>query len=570
MDNTIDQFMWGFQPHFRGRVEIRIRDVLSQIGLPVDVRVILVGFALDGSLRHQLCIEPEVGPLLVNHLDSVPSRTEELLKANPESKIRFSDPRSEILRRERLFRESRAEALVEAIESAGVFEGLTFFASASAPIEQYEVHTCVGVPKAALNALPALDDSVFERVYVGRSLQHEVISECLNRADRALYLPDPGTDLLSAIGTADDIIKAAAMRLTDGTVHRATLGFSDFFSWVNTFASLSYERAGASGHLVITPLEKVADQLLIRFQQPVPLRQARRMRKLLQLSDASTSVFADHQSAYGLGTDITVPDSVEITVTGHAEWELRVGGSALLRVAYGQATLPYALLDIDEFKDTAERILGPVKVNRLWSIIQKSQASGHGSALVVSSDPEGEAIRLGAEAVQIVPAFLEPNEIARLARVDGAVLLDPDGRCHAFGIILDGVASGEGDPARGSRFNSAVRYLSTDETSIVIVVSDDGTVDLIPRLRPQVRKELVEEAVHTFRTCCEAEYVDGVEFSRTYELVKRFAFYLDDEQCRIVNELYEMEMNRRFEAGGLRLIQTPLQPHPDMKESYFL
>ena len=80
----------------------------------------------------------------------------------------------------------------------------------------------------------------------------------------------------------------------------------------------------------------------------------------------------------------------------------------------------------------------------------------------------------------------------------------------------------------------------------------------------------MEEVVRAFRACGEAEYVDGGEFARTHDLVKSFAFYLDDEQCRIVNEHYEIEMNRRFEAGGTRLSQTPLQPHLDMNESYFL
>ena len=80
----------------------------------------------------------------------------------------------------------------------------------------------------------------------------------------------------------------------------------------------------------------------------------------------------------------------------------------------------------------------------------------------------------------------------------------------------------------------------------------------------------MEEAVRAFRACCEAEYVDGSEFARTHDMVKNFVFYLDDEQCRIVNENYEIEMNRRFEAGDIRLSQTPLQPHPDMNESYFL
>ena len=133
--------------------------------------------------------------------------------------------------------------------------------------------------------------------------------------------------------------------------------------------------------------------------------------------------------------------------------------------------------------------------------------------------------------------LLEPAEIVRLGRVDGAVLLGPDGRCYAFGVILDRAASGQGDPARGSRFNSAVRYQNTTGAdSIVVVISDDGTVDLIPRLRPRVRREHVEEVVRAFRARGEAEYVDGGEFARTHDLVKSFAFYLDDEQCRIVNE----------------------------------
>ena len=99
MDDTIDQFMWGFQPHFRIRVELGVGKALSQIGLPVDVRVVLVGVALDCSLRHQLCIEPERGPLLVNHLDAVLLRTNELFMANPESSILVSDPRLRELRR---------------------------------------------------------------------------------------------------------------------------------------------------------------------------------------------------------------------------------------------------------------------------------------------------------------------------------------------------------------------------------------------------------------------------------------------------------------------------------------
>ena len=570
MGDTIDQFMWGFQQHFGARVGIRIREALSQIGFPVDVRVVLVGFALDDNLRHQICIEPEVGPLSVNNLDAVLTRTNELVKANPESSLRISDPRSQKLHLEGLLRRSRGDALVESIEVAGVFKDLTFFASEASPIGGYEVHTCVGVPAAALDSLPALDDSVISGIYVGRSLPHEVIAECLQRADRALYLPDPGTGP-SVIGTADDIIKTAAMRLTDGAAFLAIGQPCDLFSSVNEFASLSYERGEAAGHLVLTPYGRVGDRLKVRFLRPVPLRRARSIRKLLELSDDSSSILVDDQGAYGLGSFASGPDVVEISITGHADWELRIDDSSLVRVSYGQATLPWPLLNVDEFSDTAERILGTIELSRIWAIIQEAQTSGHGMALVVSGDPEREADRLGGEAVSIGPAFLDPAEIARLGRVDGAILLGPDGCCYAFGVILDGKASGHGDPARGSRFNSAIRYQSTAGAgSIVIVISDDGTVDLIPSLRPRVRREHVEEAVRAFVACCEAKQVDGIEFGRTHNLVKSFAFYLDDEQCRVVNELYVSEMNRRIEAGNTGLFEAPLRPNPDIDESYFL
>ena len=121
MGYTIDQFMWSFQPHFRIRVELGFKKALTHIGLPVDVRVILVGFALDCSLRHQLCIEPEGGPLSINHLDAVLLRSKALFEANPESRTLVSDPRIRELRRISLHRRSRGDALVEAIEQARVF-----------------------------------------------------------------------------------------------------------------------------------------------------------------------------------------------------------------------------------------------------------------------------------------------------------------------------------------------------------------------------------------------------------------------------------------------------------------
>ncbi|HOX40391.1 MAG TPA: DNA integrity scanning protein DisA nucleotide-binding domain protein [Candidatus Brocadiia bacterium] len=68
--------------------------------------------------------------------------------------------------------------------------------------------------------------------------------------------------------------------------------------------------------------------------------------------------------------------------------------------------------------------------------------------------------------------------------VDGAVILDFGGRCYAIGAILDGMATKNGNPARGARYNSALRYVEMKKQQgkdcIAVVVSEDGTVDVLP------------------------------------------------------------------------------------------
>ena len=175
----------------------------------------------------------------------------------------------------------------------------------------------------------------------------------------------------------------------------------------------------------------------------------------------------------------------------------------------------------------------------------------------------------------IKPEYLDPNAVARLGGVDGAILLGPDGRCHAFGVILDGMGTSSGDRARGARFNSSVRYQQTSERSLqvgamVIVISDDGTVDLIPNLRPRVAGREVEKAVQNFCDYSGIKGNDGEKWAQLNEQVESFFFYLNEEQCNRVNEAYKKEMDMRMEAGGIKLTRRPLLPNPEMDDSYFL
>ena len=462
----------------------RVEQALSRIGMPAEAQVVLVGFTLDENGQHRPCIKPADGRLSIGHLLAVADQANTLFDGVPESRKRYGEPGLyELTPSVAQLRRSRADALVRAIEASGVFDGLTFFASASWPIDGCEWHTCVGVPTAALDSAPILEDSVGDQSNGGRSLQHEVIGECLRRADRGLALRDPEGYLYSR-ETPEDIVRVAADQLTERILRRVTgVSYSFLFTLANASTSLSYERAGASGRLVVASRDKAISLSRVRFAHPIPLDNARIVRMLLRLSDDRTAVLADGLYAYGLGECVSATGVVEVSVCGHAEWELRVGGTAFLLVAYGHARLPKPLFDFDKFAATAEATLGPIALCRIRHIIQAAQDSGHGMMIVVSLNAADEVERLGGEAVAIKPDYndLKTADIVRFGRVDGAVVLGTDGRCHAFGVILDGVATGDGDPARGSRYNSAVRYQATMASeSLLVVISDDGTVSLIP------------------------------------------------------------------------------------------
>ena len=572
-DKSIDQFMWRYQHIFRHSVQYETERALASIGMEVEAVVVLIGLALDAVARHQICVEPEDGPLVVEHLSKVQERADELFSSDPESSLHHTVASVGEARRSSLWKRSRAAALAEAIEASGSFEGRIFFASASTPIGDYEVHTCIGVPTADLDALPSLELVESDRGFVCRSLQHAVVTECLRRADSALLTPDSGAGP-SVLGAIEDIVKGAAVRFVEGLVFRSGGVHSGLFSQMNKITSMTYERTGARGRVVIADEGTTGVCPHVRFQKRISPYATRIMRKLLRLSGDTNAVLLSNMKglhAYGLGVCDPAPNVIEISVRGHAEWDLAVAGSPLLRVAYGHAELPKPSIGFGKFKDTAERTVGQADVDYIWRVVQEAKAVGHGMTLVVSRDPETEVGRLGGEAVPLSPGRLNVSDVVGFGGVDGAVMLGADGQCHAFGVILDGTAEGRGDPARGSRFNSAIRYQRTmARKSLLVVISDDGTMDLIPKLMPRVHRSEVEAAVDDFCATCLEDPVDGERFALTHERVQKLSFYLNEEQCQRVNDCYANEMHRRREAGENTAFDSPLRLHPDMDDSYFL
>ena len=64
-------------------------------------------------------------------------------------------------------------------------------------------------------------------------------------------------------------------------------------------------------------------------------------------------------------------------------------------------------------------------------------------------------------------------------------ILDFDGNCYAFGVILDGIVNNDGNNARGSRYNSTKAYTEwvrdvkyPGATILGVVKSEDGMMDI--------------------------------------------------------------------------------------------
>ena len=94
------------------------------------------------------------------------------------------------------------------------------------------------------------------------------------------------------------------------------------------------------------------------------------------------------------------------------------------------------------------------------------------------------------------------------------------------------MATKRGDPSRGARYNSAIRYIATvNSPTMCLVVSEDGYVNMLPTLRPQVRKSEIEKRVAQLKT----ENTENCHKTRTW--LEEHRFYLTAEQCDVVTSV---------------------------------
>lgn len=172
---------------------------------------------------------------------------------------------------------------------------------------------------------------------------------------------------------------------------------------------------------------------------------------------------------------------LQLEFKGRGEWRLLVSGEVVLEYCEGVYTVNRQHFYYD-IKQKVEEVAfiheeNIVKFNKIFECLDKCP---HGALMILGDQKkiqkEVERLTDLAKGTMIEKLELADKEnlslLQGLATIDGAVMVDYNGVCYGFGIILDGRARLRGDVGRGSRFNSALNY-ATSHRCYAVVFSED-------------------------------------------------------------------------------------------------
>lgn len=483
--------MWAFQHMFRHSAHFGSAHLLGQLcdkpGFDLEPAVYLVGFRIADTENHlPVCVEPGDCPYQPEVFSETLAEMIQLYDAPQSIKVTHpTDWNRADYEQDRLLKCLR-QATLQTIERLPDQSRFKSYCSKFAEVGNYFVGVVIQINRQRYEQWPRLKERLVPPYYkTTASLIDETISEYLKFCWVQLNLPDPGKNLLYP-QRSSEILRAAAERFmyTPAQTGIQQAEISALFGACNTISALRYEGIEGTGELIIARPGHPAVQADIRFEEPVRIGDYRAVRKLLQLCSSGKSLLFDFQGVYGLGHvaryESEKEDLFVVRFIKHHTWEMLHDGKPLMRTTAGEPRLPVAF-DQESVARNLESCSGvPSDVaQRLALLAERSSRAKHGTMLVISPDAGVEAERLQGQATRIQPRELTEELLGSVVTIDGAVLLDSRGICHAIGVILDGRATEKGNPARGARYNSAIRYVNEKKNCVVIVVSEDQTVDVI-------------------------------------------------------------------------------------------
>jgi hypothetical protein len=583
MRDTIEHFMWGYQRHFSHAVERVASRVLESLKPGLNTKAFLVGVLVkEKEDRHPACVEPELHHWAESSaFYDVLSDVTEIQAAYPESQLSHSHPVAQSREDQNLFRRALRDAVVRRLESLPYLPpDIRIFSSIPVERDGYLVMTILTVTNRVFEEIPRVESEVLH-IHRHRSfrvpcnLVEAAIMQILAKSNEAIIQPDAGSDLWLLVST-DQIKREAAALFFGGLLKRVNqdnmlMGVTEeLFDTVSRLSLAAYERADAEGRLVFAERTAALGTPVLTLASPLPLSQSRALRKLLVLTNEAVALHCNYSSAFALVlAPGPVPAAVSVRVVGRGKWIVSGGNLDLMVMSDGLPSLPQPIVNEPALARDLRRLipsLGEESAERFAAVATELAGSGHGSIVVITDAAFVEAERLGKDSLPVSPARLTPELADRLSQIDGALLCDPSGVCHAIGVILDGTSSSLGDRGRGSRFNSALRYVASSGTpAVAMVVSDDGGLDLLPKIMPPLSRREVSERLEEMKrlALCPSDPPDRERELDIENWLEGHAFYLDEAQCANANRWIETCRERAFRDSSVRVSRTPLASNPE-------
>ena len=380
--------------------------------------------------------------------------------------------------------------------------------------------------------------------------------------------------------------KAARNLLMSRLGYVSTYGASyRVFNDIEELSMAKYEGASIQGKIVVAQKNHDAIKDPVLFKNHVPLSDPKAARKILEMSNDELFVLCENEKFVGLCGLENKVNSCEneaimmIEFIGHRHWVLSHFDKRVMDVKNGRpspCTPDQSLLKI---KSYIERIFSRENsdTNRLFEVCRSALNQAHGTMIIISDHAAQESDRLSVTSTSISPRFLTKDLVENLTSIDGAIIIDTFGKCHALGVILDGESSpGIGSAKRGARYNSACRYVVSSKNRghlcMAVIVSEDGPVDIQPELRSQICKSDITSKLDRFD---ELEKLNPERFDLAYELNKVYFWfkehedYITYEQARQVNSLME-KLFPKPEPGEMPYYWEPLVGQESVDANLFV
>ncbi|MFG1723115.1 hypothetical protein ACGFII_31295 [Micromonospora chalcea] len=459
-----------------------------------------------------------------------------------------------------------------------------FVAPQSARIADRYVYGVLGVGADELHSAPMHYRLGSDGTSHGMTLVECVIQHVLEQS--ALYLAADyrGYSASALSARKFEMLRTAAARFVAVAIDPTGFKYErDGDILLSRISALPYEGREGQGSITIADPEDPFVAPRIRIDPPVPVTDLHAIRKLMEATSPSIGLLMHQQRIFGLGglrseeSKAASAEHTTIKFTGRGTWQLWQGDRMLLRVKDGlaeQGSLADSPIDTD-LPEVIDWLMPEADTAELQRLARAAAKNDHGAMLVIAADAEQEARRLMPQAWRTEPAVLDSELTAQLTAMDGAILVDVTGRCHAIGVILDGVAAGEGDAGRGSRYNNPVRYLGTAQANgrlpcaITVIYSTDGTVNVLPKRPRKVDREFVDHLVQRLRHHAEVNHPDLYDLGVTVKSLIDHRFYLLAGDCDKVNHALTTLHESLSDWAERRILTTDFRPDIRMNSSKF-